>query len=112
MSIYIQLLFVTLVVVYIVDLSGWTDTWLGWLSRFTTRHGYGPVKELRPFSCSLCMTWWVGLAWAWFQGSLTLPVVAYIAGLSFFSLTLYELLIFIREVLLIWIRTLNEWLNA
>ena len=111
MNIYLQLLLLAAIVVYVVDLSGWTDTWLGWLSRFTTRHGYPPVKHLRPFSCSLCMTWWCGLAWAWLQDALSLQVVASVAGLSFFSLTLYELLIFTREGVLTILRKLQEWLN-
>ena len=105
---YLDILLLSLVVIWIVDVSGFTQSWMNALSRWLNRQ----IRPVKPFACSLCMTWWVGLAWAWFQGSLTLPVVAYIAGLSFFSLTLYELLIFIREVLLIWIRTLNEWLNA
>lgn len=111
MNIYLQLLLLAAIVVYVVDLSGFTDTWLGWLSRFTTRHGYPPVKRLRPFSCSLCMTWWCGLAWAYFQNALSLPVVAYVAGLSFFSLTLYELLIFTREGLLAILRKMEQWID-
>ena len=112
MSIYVSILLLWAVVVFIVDLSGWTQTWLGWLSRFTTRHGYPAVKELRPFSCSLCMVWWTGLAWAWLQGQFSLPVVAYIAGLSFLSITLRELFIFIRETLTNAIANLNKWLNG
>ena len=56
MSIYFDLLLVTAIVVYIVALSGFTQTWLGWLSKFTARYGYGPVHQLRPFSCPQCMT--------------------------------------------------------
>ena len=112
MSIYLSLLLLSCVVVYVVDLSGWTQTWLGWLSRFTTRHGYPPVKELRPFSCSLCMTWWICLLYAYLRNSFTLPVVAYIAGLSFLSITLRELFIFIRETLTNAIANLNKWLNG
>ena len=112
MSIYLSLLLLSCVVVYVVDLSGWTQTWLGWLSRFTTRHGYPPVKELRPFSCSLCMTWWICLLYAYLRNSFTLPVVAYIAGLSFLSITLRELFIFIRETFTNAIAKFNQWLNG
>ncbi len=111
MSIYIELLLVAAVVVFIVDLSGWTDTWLGWLSRFTTRRGYPPVRQLQPFSCSLCMSWWTGIAWAIYCGQLTLPVLAYIAGLSFFSITLRELFILIREVSTTALAKLNRWIT-
>lgn len=110
MSIYIDLALLWAVVVFIVDCSGFTAAWLKLLSRFTTRHGYPPVKELRPFSCSLCMTWWICLLYAYLRNSFTLPVVAYIAGLSFLSITLYNLFIFIREVLTNTITKLNKWL--
>lgn len=112
MSIYIQLLFLTCIVVYVVDLSGWTDTLLRLASRFTARYGYGPVRSLRPFTCSLCSTWWAGIAYALITGHLTLPVIAYIAGLSFYSITLHETFIFIREAVLKCLRKLStKWLE-
>lgn len=111
MSIYIELLLVAAVVVYIVDLSGFTDTWLKALSRFTTRRGYPAVKELRPFSCSLCLVWWIGILYALLRKNFTLPVLAYIAGLSFLSITLRELFIFIRETLTNAIAKFDRWLN-
>lgn len=112
MNIYIELLLVAAIVVYVVDLSGWTDTWLGWLSRFTAAYGRSPVRSLRPFSCSLCMVWWTGLVWAALRGGFTLPVVAYCAALSFFSNTLVNILIFIKETLTGAIAKLDEWINA
>lgn len=112
MSIYSDLLLVAAVVVYIVALSGFTQTWLGWLSKFTARYGYGPVHQLRPFSCAQCMTWWCCLLWALLQGELTLPVVAYSAALAFFSITLENVLIFIREGLLWLLTKLNAlWMK-
>lgn len=111
MSIYLQLLLLAAIVVYIVDCSGFTDTWLGWLSRFTARYKLPPVRSLRPFSCSKCMTWWTGIAWALIQHQFTLPVLAYIAGLSLLSITLCELFIFIRETSTNVLAKLNRWLN-
>lgn len=111
MSIYTQLLLLACIVVYIVDLSGFTDTWLRALSRLTARHGYPPVRSLRPFSCSLCMVWWTGLALALLEGELTLPVLAAIAALSFLSITLSQLFIFIRETITNAIAKVDRWLN-
>lgn len=112
MSIYADLALLWAVVVFIVDLSGWTDTWLGWLSRFTARHHYPPVRQLRPFSCSLCMTWWTGIAYALAVGAFSLPVLAYIAALSALSFTLREVFIFITETLTNAIAKVNRWLNG
>lgn len=112
MSIYIQLLLLTCIVVYVVDLSGFTQTWLGWLSKFTARFGYPPVKELRPFSCSLCLAWWIGILYAYLRNNFTLPVIAYTAGLSFLTITIREAFIFLRESLTNAIAKVNKWLNG
>lgn len=112
MNIYLELLLVTAVVVYIVGLSGWTDTWLNWLSKFTARYGYGPVRSLRPFSCSQCMTWWCCLAWCIIRSQLSVPTVAASAGFAFYSITLYEFFIFLRESILWLVGKMNGlWLR-
>ena len=112
MNIYIDLLLIWAVVVYVVDLSGFTDFWLGRLTRFTTRRGLPAVHSLRPFSCSLCMTWWCCILYALVRGEFTLTVLAYSAALSFLSITLSELFIFIRETFTNGIAKLNKWLNG
>lgn len=94
---YIDMFLLSLVTVYIVDLSGFTDSWKGALSAWLKR----PVlKSIKPFDCSLCMTWWVCLTYALISGHLTLPFIAYAALLSFLSYPMGQILIFIREGIL------------
>lgn len=93
MNIYVEILIIAAVVVYIVDLSGFTDAWLGWLSKALG----GPVRSLRPFSCSQCMVWWCGLLWAFLQGNGSILVIGYCAALAFLSNTIYSVFLFIRE---------------
>lgn len=100
MNIYFELLIVAAVTTYIVALSGFTKAWLAALSRFTARLGYGPVRQLRPFSCAECMTFWACLAWSAASGELSLSTFGASAGLAFFSITIENVLIFIREGLL------------
>jgi len=102
MNPYTDLLFLTFVVVFVVDLSGFTETWLGWLSRWLGR----TVRELKPFSCSLCSTWWAGLVYLVATGRFCIPLVAYVALMAFASFPISEILIFTRETLLKWIRKL------
>lgn len=91
----IDIVLVALVTIYIVDLSGFTDTWLSFLSAYKGRK----VNELKPFSCSLCMVWWVCLIYVAIVGRLTIPMVALIAFLSFLSNPLGQLLILARETI-------------
>lgn len=76
MSIYVQLLLLAWVVVFIVDLSGVTDEAAHWLGRERLR---------KPFSCSLCMTWWLSLAWIIIAGQFSFETVAYAAALAWAS---------------------------
>ena len=96
MSMFVDLLLVAAVTIYIVDLSGFTDSWRSALARMM-RIPESTLRQLKPFDCSLCMTWWVCLIYALIEGQLTLPVIAYSALLSFLSVPIGQAMIFIRE---------------
>ena len=96
MKIYIDLLMVAVITIYIVDLSGFTETLLKVISAYKGRK----ITELKPLTCSLCMVWWVCLIYAAIVGSLTVSVVALIALLSLLSVPFGQLLMLIREVFL------------
>lgn len=96
MKAIIDIILVALVTIYIVDLSGFTETLLKVISAYKGRK----ITALKPFSCSLCMVWWVCLIYAVIVGNLTIPVVALIALLSLLSVPCEQLLILIREAFL------------
>ena len=96
MKAIIDIILVALVTIYIVDLSGFTETLLKVISAYKGRK----ITELKPLTCSLCMTWWVCLIYAAIVGNLTIPVVALIALLSLLSVPFGQLLMLIREVFL------------
>lgn len=59
--IYVELITLTISIVYIVDCSGFTESWRGALSRLLR------VKALRalpPFDCSTCLAFWACLLYA------------------------------------------------
>lgn len=96
MKAIIDIILVALVTIYIVDLSGFTETLLKVISAYKGRK----ITELKPFTCSLCMVWWVCLIYAVIVGNLTIPVVALIALLSLLSVPCGQFLILIREAFL------------
>ena len=100
MNPWTDLLFLTLIVVFIVDISGFTESWLGAFSKWLGH----PVYSLKPFSCSLCMTWWSGIVYLLVTGRFCITLLAYVALMAFLSFPLSELLIFIQENLLKWMR--------
>lgn len=92
--IYIKLLLVALVTIYVVDISGFTDSWRAALVRILK------IKSLRPlppFDCGRCMTWWVCLIYSLCIGHFTLWTIAVSALLSHLSVQIGQVMIFIRE---------------
>lgn len=96
MKTIIDLLLVALITIYIVDLSGFTDTILNFASGWYGRK----VTEFKPFTCSLCMVWWVCIIYLIVVGQFSLPMVAVSALLSFLSNPIGQMLIFVRESIL------------
>lgn len=94
MQIYIDLLLVALITIYIVDISGFTESWR---SLVATKLHISHLKPLPPFDCSLCMTWWVCLIYALCVGQISLGTIAFSALLSHLSNPIGGFMIFIRE---------------
>lgn len=112
MNIYIELLLLAFVITWVVDCSGFSDTLLGWASKFTARYGYPPVHDLPPFTCSLCATWWGCLLFSLVAGEFSLPVLAYCAALAGLSKTLAKFFIFITETLdMLLGKLMDKWLS-
>ena len=96
MGIYIEMLLVALVTIYIVDISGFTESWRSALAGFL-KMDVENMKPLPPFDCSLCMTWWICLIYALCVGQISLGTIAFSALLSHLSNPIGGLMIFIRE---------------
>lgn len=76
--IYVELIMLTVVVVFVVDTSGFMVSTKSKLTKWLGK----PVTTLKPFDCSLCMVWWSGWIWAMIHKEFTLPVVTYVCVLS------------------------------
>lgn len=94
MNIYIDLILVALVTIYIVDISGFTESWRGWCADILH---ISKMKPLPPFDCGKCMTWWVCIIYPICTGDISLGTIAFAALLSHLSNPIGEGLIFIRE---------------
>ena len=96
MNIYADLALLAVIVTFIVETSGFTQSWRRLLARWLH------VRDLRPlppFDCGLCATWWACLIWAACAGQLTLLTVLESAILAALSNTIHRILVFIIEAL-------------
>lgn len=102
---YLNILLLAVVVVYVVDLSGFTTSWRSALARWIgTREE--SLRALPPFDCGKCAVFWAGVVYALAVRCLDLPVLAYVCLLSFLSAPIGQALLLVREAILKVIRNL------
>ena len=94
--IYTELPVVAAIVVYVVGVSGFTQSWRGMLARLVHIQEY-QMRPIKPFDCPTCMTWWVCLAWAVFRHDFQLWTVAESAALSLLAIPMQDFMLLLRE---------------
>ena len=103
----LNILLIAVVTVCIVDISGFTDSWKSAFKRLVTRGRMSdPYYTLKPFDCSLCMTFWSGLIYLWVTHSFTLWMVTFLLLISVMTPVIKDFIILIRETLIKIIRLL------
>lgn len=101
------MIFLTVIIVFIIDLSGFIDSLKKGLSYLLTKGRI--VKSdysLKPFDCSLCMTFWCGIIYFLIIGKFTLLNLLYISLCSFFTPVIKDILYFLRDS---FIKILSKW---
>lgn len=87
-----------LVAVYIVDVSGFTDSWRNGLARLLHVQR---LRPLPPFDCGTCMAFWTALVWSIVCGEFDLLHVAVAAACSLLAYPAGQFMMLIREWLVI-----------
>lgn len=95
-------LLICITVAYIVDVSGFTQSWKGLLWRLWKIR----TDSLKPFDCSACLTFWACLIYAIAAGRFTLLSIAMAAVASALALPAGQAIILTREALCALIRKL------
>lgn len=97
--IYINCLLITVIFVIISDGLHFWDNFSPIISGLLTN---GKIKKSIPskiMTCSTCQSWWTNLIYIIIMGQLSIPMLAYILGLSFFAPVINDILMFSREFL-------------
>lgn len=89
----LDLFLITIIICFIIDISGIIETIEWWLSKWLKV----PCKVPRPFSCSLCMTFWVGLIWTGIF-DFTLLNLVYVCLLAALSEQISNFIIIIKQL--------------
>ena len=86
METILNLFLISVIVVFIVDISGAVDSLKSGIKWILTRGKMNSSDyRLKPLDCSLCMTFWSGLIYLLVTGEFTLPYITVVCLLACFS---------------------------
>lgn len=95
----LELFWIAVIICFIVDCSGIIDAVKSGISKFILGK-YAKLKfRMKPFDCSLCMTFWCGLVYIYLTDNLSLWIIAYICILAHLTPTITQLLYIIQDVI-------------
>ena len=92
---YLKLIELTVIVVIIVDISGFIDSIKAFVGKVL---GINNVK-LKPFDCSLCMTFWVSMAYLIYANELSITTLMFSLLISVMTPVIQDLIYLIRDIL-------------
>lgn len=85
-NVIFNLFLISILVVYIVDISGAIDSLKSGIKWVITKGKMNNSNyRLKPLDCSLCAVWWCGLIYLLVTNNFTLPYITIVALLSTFS---------------------------
>jgi hypothetical protein len=96
----LDLLYITIINVIIIDLSGVIDHIKKCICLLFRRDKnlYNDLI-IKPFDCSLCMTWWVGLFYLLFTFQISLLNICIVLLYAIFAENIRHIIILIKDIL-------------
>lgn len=86
--------------VFIIDISGIVDYIKRFVSKRITNGNISTSDfQMKPFDCSLCMTFWTGLIYLICTNTLTIPMIGYVCLLSYSTNWLKDIILTIDSII-------------
>lgn len=97
----INLFILTCIIVFIIDLSGFVDEMVKRLYYKYIKVGdyHTLMPRLKPLTCSLCLSFWVGIIYLLITSQFTIMMIGYVCLLAFLSPIIGDILVMIKDVL-------------
>ena len=106
-----NLILITSIVVFIIDLSGIIDHIKKWIHHKYIKIGDYHNLSLKPLDCSLCLTFYSGLIYLLCSGAFTLPYIALTCLLAFLTGPIGDFIQLLRDMLITFINFLTKHLT-
>lgn len=97
----INLFILTCIIVFVVDLSGFVDEMVKRLYYKYIKVGdyHTLIPKLKPLTCSLCLTFWVGLIYLLITSQFSILMLGYVCLLAFLSPIIGDILVLLKDVI-------------
>lgn len=102
----LDLLLISIIICFIIDISGIIENIEWYLGKWLG----GKATIPKPFSCSLCSIFWIGLLWIIFSGQFTLLNIVYVCLFAAFSEQITNMIIIIKQLIAKVQDTIQLWL--
>ena len=100
----LELFFITVICVIIIDLSGVIESIKSGIKKLLTRGRMSdPNYSLKPLDCSFCINFWVCIIYLIVTGTLSLWMVTYVLLLSVMTPVIRDFIILVRDTLVTFI---------
>ncbi len=109
--IYLNLFLIAVIVTYCLDVSGFKDEITSKISSWLTKGVVKQPFDLKPFTCSLCMTFWTGLVYLLIVGGVSFLSLTWLCLCSYLTLVLPSIFYFVESVIVKFFKDLGNWIN-
>ena len=100
------LILINIAVVFLIDQSGFINEFKSWLKKLLTNGKMSdPNYNLKPFDCSLCMTFWVSLIYLFIINELTIESFALVCLSAWLTTFTNDIYIVVKEM---WTKLINK----
>lgn len=109
--VYINILLIAVIVVCIVDISGFIDTLKSALSKLLTKGKFSNSNySLKPIDCSLCLTWWIGLIYLICYNSVSLLNIAILLLIAISTPIINDIIRLIQDLITKLIQVIEKYI--
>lgn len=97
----INLLLIACIIVFIIDISGFVDEIVKRIYDKYIKVGdyHTLLPKLKPFTCSLCSTFWIGLIYLLITSQFNILMIGYVCLLAFLTPIIGDIFIMVKDAL-------------
>lgn len=97
----LKLFILTCIIVFIIDISGFVDEIVKRIYDKYIKVGdyHTLLPKLKPFTCSLCSTFWIGLIYLLITSQFNILMIGYVCLLAFLTPIIGDIFIMVKDAL-------------